>query len=1121
VRAKRTVWYVSQDARLFRVAVTRLAVAAIRRPVLALAIWVAVVAALAVEGLGFQDRIAPSSVNVPGSRSSEAQQVASRYFGTQASIPVLLEGPQPELTAQGKALTRELRRDEKVTVLSPWDRQAQAIPELRPAKDAVLLLVLARTESTFAGDVGGEVRTITDRVTRDPVRASVTGFSTVGGDLKDASLGAAKDAERLAIPVLLVVLLLVFRSPIAALIPAIFGLAAVEAGFGAMSLIARVTEITDVATALVSMMGLALGVDYSLLMVSRFREELARGLTPRDAAEASVARAGRTVLFAGITLIVAMAVAMALSPGDYLFSSAVSVGTVALLSVAGAYLAVPAALTMLGPRVDKWRIGGAPSEGGRWAGLARLVLRRPVAIGLVALLPLLALALPALGLDTGPPDVRTLPAGSRALVDTQRATKVLGPGWSGPFEVFVVNRTGPVTTEPRLRAIERWQRRVARIPGVETVIGPGAVVRREPELLDADRRLREVSTTLSTSRRDTSRLSRGLGKAKGGVDELRDGLSQASDASAELDAGADRGGDGAARLADALSRAQSGASELRAGLATAASGAGRLAEGSRKAPAGAERLGGALAKAQEGAGRLADGASRLSGGLAQGRADTIPLAGAAREAEGDGERLLQALNAMTVGRADPQYRRALESAGRLSAFVTGKDPRTGAQVDPEYPGLPAALDAAGSQLGEAADGASRLASGGRRLQKGLGRLEGGTDKLGEGLARLATGTERLEAGLTRLDDGSAPLISGLGELESGADRLADGLARLAEGSDQLSGGLASGVRESAPLESGLTRAQRRTRAAAEDTKQASQLGELRDRSPRLLKSGYFVLAALDGSAPTARDQAGLGVNLERGGQAARVTIIPSSGPNDPATRALRERLEREAARLADAADAQVVVGGVAAQISDYESTLGARLPILIIALSIVTLLVLVLILRAPVLALISVLLNLLTVGASFGIVALLFDGSPPLLGGPGYADILALLAMFTIVFGLSLDYQVFILARMREARLRHPVLNDAIVDAIDRTGRVVTGAAAIMGGVFIAFSFADLVIVRQTGIGLATAVLIDATLVRLVLLPAAMAIAGRWTFWIPAWLDRLLPDFDLEGTRAPDRGASA
>jgi RND superfamily putative drug exporter len=279
----------------------------------------------------------------------------------------------------------------------------------------------------------------------------------------------------------------------------------------------------------------------------------------------------------------------------------------------------------------------------------------------------------------------------------------------------------------------------------------------------------------------------------------------------------------------------------------------------------------------------------------------------------------------------------------------------------------------------------------------------------------------------------------------------------------------------------------------------------------LLESGYFVLAALDGSAPTARTQAGYGVNLERGGQAARITVIPESGPNDVATRDLRDRLERKVDALGRDADAQVALGGVAAQVADYQQVLGARLPILVIALSLVTLALLIVILRAPVLALISVLLNLLTVGAAFGIVALLFDGSPPILGGPGYADILSLLAMFTIVFGLSLDYQVFILARMRESRELHERLDDAIVDAIDRTGRVVTGAAAIMGGVFIAFSFSDLVIVQQTGIGLATAVLIDATLVRMVLLPAAMHLAGRWTFWLPNWLDRRLPDLDIEG----------
>jgi RND superfamily putative drug exporter len=281
-----------------------------------------------------------------------------------------------------------------------------------------------------------------------------------------------------------------------------------------------------------------------------------------------------------------------------------------------------------------------------------------------------------------------------------------------------------------------------------------------------------------------------------------------------------------------------------------------------------------------------------------------------------------------------------------------------------------------------------------------------------------------------------------------------------------------------------------------------------------------VLAALDGSTRGARTQAGFAVSLEGGGQAARITIVPDSGPNSPDTRALNDRLQGEGDRLAADSGARVDVGGVAAQLTDYQRALGSTLPLLVVALSIITFLVLIPILRAIVLPALSVVLNLLTVGASFGVVAMLFQGEDPPLGGPGYADIISLIAMFVVVFGLSLDYQVFILARIREAWQDTGDLHHAVTHAIDRTGRVVTGAAAIMAGVFISFALTDLTVVKQTGIGLATAVLIDATIVRMVLLPAALRLTGRSTFWMPAWLDRILPDLDVEGTNraAPSAG---
>lgn len=910
------------------------------------------------------------------------------------------------------------------------------------------------------------------------------------------------------------VLLLVFRSPIAAFVPALFGIAAVESGYGAVGLLAELHPITDVATALTSMMGLALGVDYSLLLVSRYREELASGLTPAQAAVAAQQSAGRTVLFAGVTLIIAMLAAIALSPGDFLFSAAASVATVALVSMAGSFLAAPAMLALIGTRIDRWRIGGAPREGGAWAAMARGVQRRPILWGGLALVPLLGLSVPALGLDTGPPDVRALPASSPARQDAQRVADVFGAGWAAPFEVYVADPSGPITTGKRLKAMATWQAKVARWPDVDTVIGPGAIATKQPALLKADQTVKRTQRTLGRSRRDARRLSAGLAQAGDGVQRLRGGLRQARDAAVQLSSGAGTGQTGARRLAAALRTARDGARRLTAGIAAAEDGAGKIDQALARAATGAGRLTRGLTRARDGSRKLQGGAGQLADGLRDGRTDVGKLTDAAGQATGDAEALIAALNGMTLGKADPRYRAAVQAAGKLSAFVTGKDPRDGRQVDPAYPGLGPALTQAQSQLGQAADAAAQLSSGAAQLGRGLTRLRDGAAGLRTGLGELHQATTKLHEGLGQITTHTRDLPAGLDQLASGATRLADGLARLENGNQQLAAGLRRGADHTGRLQSGLEDARDKTTQAA-DGSDGGQLDALQQRSPRLLDSGYFVLAALDGSKPGPRTQAGFAVNLQRGGQAARITVIPKSGANDPVTRELNDRLKAAMPDLAQSTGAQAVTSGVAAQVTDYQRVLGGRLPGLIAALSLVTVLVLIVLLRAIVLPILSVALNLLTVGASFGVVALCFNGQQPLMGGPGWADILSLLGTFTIIFALSLDYQVFILTRMRESWLYYGELEAAVTHAIDKTGRVVTGAAAIMGGVFIAFTTADLTIITQTGVGLATAVLIDATLVRLVLLPAAMRLAGPATFWLPGWLDRRLPNLDLEGPSTP------
>jgi RND superfamily putative drug exporter len=204
------------------------------------------------------------------------------------------------------------------------------------------------------------------------------------------------------------------------------------------------------------------------------------------------------------------------------------------------------------------------------------------------------------------------------------------------------------------------------------------------------------------------------------------------------------------------------------------------------------------------------------------------------------------------------------------------------------------------------------------------------------------------------------------------------------------------------------------------------------------------------------------------------------------------------------------VGGPAATLQDFDGAATSRLWPLVLLLVCVTYLVLVPILRSLVLPLLAVLLNVLTVAAAFGVLTLGFEGAAPL-GGSGQLDAIMVLAIFGIVFALSIDYEVFLLARIREGYALTGTTEGAIDYGLRRTAGVITGAAMIMTGVFVAFAMSDIASMRQLGVGLTVAVLLDATLVRLVLLPAAIRLAGRANWWLPRTLDRLLPRIDVEG----------
>lgn len=228
-------------------------------------------------------------------------------------------------------------------VMSPWDSGSGTEDTLRPRPGAALIVAgFRRPDEEAMSEVVPAAQRIVDRNSWPPVRAHMGGVAAIATALQRNALDATQKAELLVAPILLIVLLLVFRSPVAAAVPLLIGAATVLAGRGLLVLTTFAMPVNALAVAIASMMGLALGVDYALLMVSRFRQEREAG-ADLDAAIGIAARAaGRTIVFAGVTLAIAMIAAAFVAPGDLLASVAAGVCVSALLSVLLAISLMPA-----------------------------------------------------------------------------------------------------------------------------------------------------------------------------------------------------------------------------------------------------------------------------------------------------------------------------------------------------------------------------------------------------------------------------------------------------------------------------------------------------------------------------------------------------------------------------------------------------------------------------------------------------------------------------------------------------------------------------------------------------------------------------------------------------------
>ncbi len=252
------------------------------------------------------------------------------------------------------------------------------------------------------------------------------------------------------------------------------------------------------------------------------------------------------------------------------------------------------------------------------------------------------------------------------------------------------------------------------------------------------------------------------------------------------------------------------------------------------------------------------------------------------------------------------------------------------------------------------------------------------------------------------------------------------------------------------------------------------------------------------------------------GDIAIITVIPTTSPQDAATSDLLETIREDTIPAAlDDAGVTASVTGSTALTDDVSSRLQERMPLFLGAVIGLSFLILMIVFRSVLVPLKAALLNVLGVSAAYGVVVAVFQWGwfANLIGVHESVPIMPLapMLMFAIVFGLSMDYEVFLMSRVREQYRKHFNPKLAVIEGVGSTARVITSAALIMIGVFGSFMLDVDVVAKMFGLGLAVAVFLDVTLIRMVLVPAAMSLLGHRAWWLPAWLDRRLPAIDLEG----------
>ena len=419
------------------------------------------------EGGGYSD---------PNSDSSKAATYLTDTFKVKdpAIIFIIDAGKSvadPTVAAEVAPIEAELRnRPGVANTLSYWSAGGAKQLASEDGNSAYLFIYGTDADLTSLDSLASELQKKYDGEVGN-LRIYVGGFSTFNNAINKRISSDLKFAEAISIPLTFLFLLFVFGGLIASAMPVVVAISAILGAFVILYLISLATGVSIFALNLITGLGMGLGIDYSLLIVNRFREELHSGKSVEESVVQTVKTAGRTVFFSGITVMISLASLMFF---PQMFLKSFGYGGVAVVAVAilGALVPLPAILALLGTKIDKFVVRkGAitPKEDGRWAHTARFVMKRPVAVVFLSLLILGTLASPIKDIVFSQVDTRVLPASDKAAIAAQVGLDKFPGEQANPIEIVIPNGTS------KLVAINSFVSELANVPGVINIGAPETV----------------------------------------------------------------------------------------------------------------------------------------------------------------------------------------------------------------------------------------------------------------------------------------------------------------------------------------------------------------------------------------------------------------------------------------------------------------------------------------------------------------------------------------------------------------------------------------------------------------------------------------------------------------------